>query len=67
MHELTSLVQAILNHLGETPPLKVDGVEGPLTKKAVEQFQRAYSLKADGVVGPLTTAALVKALEAKKT
>ena len=36
----------------------VDGIYGPLTKKAVEYFQRKNGLKIDGIVGPQTLAAL---------
>lgn len=36
----------------------VDGKIGPMTKKAVEEFQKAQGLKADGKVGPKTWEAL---------
>jgi peptidoglycan hydrolase-like protein with peptidoglycan-binding domain len=32
----------------------VDGKIGPITKKAIEEFQKANNLKADGKVGPKT-------------
>lgn len=37
---------------------EIDGKIGPLTKKAVEEFQRLKGLKVDGKVGPQTWAAL---------
>lgn len=37
---------------------KVDGIDGPLTNKAVRAFQSSQALVADGIVGPLTIAAL---------
>lgn len=40
----------------------VDGKAGPLTQKAIEDFQRAKGLKADGRVGPVTWTELVKYL-----
>lgn len=40
-------------YLGE-----VDGVIGPKTKQAIEEFQNANGLQADGKVGPKTWAAL---------
>jgi len=48
--------------------LVADKVFGPITKTAVEQFQRTAGLKPDGIVGPLTAAALdrVKAAPAEK-
>jgi peptidoglycan hydrolase-like protein with peptidoglycan-binding domain len=36
----------------------VDGKKGPLTKKAIEDFQRANGLEVDGKVGPKTWAVL---------
>lgn len=36
----------------------IDGKAGPLTKKAIEEFQRANGLQADGKVGPKTWAVL---------
>lgn len=36
----------------------VDGKIGPMTKKAIEEFQKANNLEVDGKVGPKTWAAL---------
>jgi peptidoglycan hydrolase-like protein with peptidoglycan-binding domain len=37
---------------------QIDGVFGPLTKHAVEQFQQSRNLAVDGIVGPVTWHAL---------
>jgi peptidoglycan hydrolase-like protein with peptidoglycan-binding domain len=37
---------------------QIDGVFGPITKAAVEEFQGYSGLAVDGIVGPLTWAAL---------
>lgn len=42
----------------------VDGKIGPMTKKAIEEFQKANGLGADGKVGPKTWVALGKYLAA---
>ncbi len=39
-------------------PLKVDGIFGPQTKAAVEDYQSARHLEVDGIVGPHTWLAL---------
>jgi len=44
----------------------VDGKEGPLTKKALKEFQVAHGLKSDGIVGPATTEALSRYLDEKQ-
>ena len=36
---------------------QIDGIFGPVTKQAVEEFQQ-YNLTVDGIVGPATWAAL---------
>jgi len=36
----------------------IDGKVGPMTKKAIEEFQKANNLKVDGKVGPQTWAIL---------
>ena len=37
---------------------QIDGIFGPVTKAAVEQFQKGDHLTVDGVVGPVTWGAL---------
>ena len=37
---------------------QIDGIFGPVTKSAVEQFQGYSHLTVDGIVGPATWAAL---------
>lgn len=49
--------QHLLNQHGGD--LKVDGVFGPTSATATEEFQRAEGLTADGVAGPETFAALI--------
>lgn len=39
----------------------IDGIIGPITEKAIKEFQKANGLIADGVAGPETIAALEKA------
>lgn len=53
-------LQSALNHTDEVvTPLAVDGAFGPITNKAVRQFQSAHPpLVTDGVVGPLTWGAI---------
>lgn len=51
------LVQLALTRAGI--PVEVDFRFGPLTRRAVEQFQRMRGLDIDGIVGPQTFAALL--------
>jgi len=53
-------LQARLRSAGYEPG-PVDGLFGPLTRAAVQSFQRAHGLATDGVVGPETAAALRRA------
>ena len=54
----TALIQTWLNGSRDPcthyDPLEVDGVFGPDTVRAVQEFQLRNDLKADGKVGPLT-------------
>ncbi|HEX4323944.1 MAG TPA: peptidoglycan-binding domain-containing protein [Gaiellaceae bacterium] len=56
-----TLLQQALNKLGFSSG-KPDGVYGPSTQNAVEQFQAASGLNADGIVGPQTLAAIKQQL-----
>lgn len=57
-------LQQKLNVQGAEPPLKVDGIFGPLTRSAAVHFQQTHQditgkpLAADGIVGKLTWGAL---------
>jgi peptidoglycan hydrolase-like protein with peptidoglycan-binding domain len=54
-----SWAQYLLVSVGKTLSDKqIDGIFGPVTKSAVEQFQRTGHLAIDGIVGPATWAAL---------
>lgn len=50
-------LQETLNKAGAKPPLKVDGIFGPITEGQVKTFQKKYKLKADGQVGDESQAA----------
>jgi hypothetical protein len=49
-------VQTILKNFGYT--VKVDGVFGPQTEKAVRSWQKSNGLTVDGIVGPVTLQSL---------
>ncbi|MFD5890619.1 peptidoglycan-binding protein [Streptomyces sp. NPDC060334] len=57
-------IQRQLNELGAQPPLNVDGIAGPKTKRALVEFQRKHGLAADGIAGPKTRRAISDALAA---
>lgn len=59
-------IQTALKNAGYYTGL-IDGKKGPLTKKAIEDFQKANSLQVDGKVGPKTWAALSKYLNPEPT
>jgi len=60
-------VQRALNFLQVvTPPLIEDGVNGPKTRGAVREFQRAHELVVDGVVGEKTQANLADAVSSAR-
>src|SRR6056300_978581 len=57
--EQTEQIQKLLQNLGLYLG-KVDGINGPGTKRAVQTFQAKAGLSTDGVVGPKTLSALNK-------
>ena len=57
--EQTEQIQKLLQNLGIYSG-KVDGINGPGTKRAVKTFQAKAGLSTDGVVGPKTLSALNK-------
>jgi murein L,D-transpeptidase YcbB/YkuD len=46
---------------------EIDGKIGPLTRKAIEEFQKMRGLKVDGKVGPVTWGELQKYLDIEPT
>jgi peptidoglycan hydrolase-like protein with peptidoglycan-binding domain len=56
-------LQSAMNHTDEVVvPLAVDGIFGPITDKAVRQFQAAHPpMQVDGIVGPVTRGAIDQA------
>jgi murein L,D-transpeptidase YcbB/YkuD len=62
----TAALQANLNTLGAAPPLVVDGIYGPATKKAVADFQRTHGLDVDGWAGHVTTPAIEATIAAAR-
>lgn len=55
-----STIQKYLQALGYYCGL-IDGIKGPLQKKATKEFQKDHDLEPDGSVGPKTKPVLVKA------
>jgi len=53
-------VQELINEKRAHGKIKVDGVFGPNTRRAVTQFQATRRLKPDGIVGPRTWEALLE-------
>jgi lysozyme family protein len=49
-------IQVVLNDLGTTPKLVVDGSYGRATRRAVAAFQAQHHLAVDGIAGPQTIA-----------
>lgn len=50
-------VQCLLDRAGHSPG-GIDGIFGPMTLRAVKDFQKAEDLEPDGVVGPMSWKAL---------
>lgn len=55
---MVEVLQTVLRKLGSN--LQIDGAYGPLTRSAVEHYQRQQKLGIDGIVGPVTWHALKK-------
>jgi peptidoglycan DL-endopeptidase LytE len=55
-------LQKNLKTLGYFSYPHITGYFGPVTKQAVQSFQKDYGLRADGVVGPVTRTAIHHAL-----
>jgi hypothetical protein len=57
-------IQRVLVALGyDLGPRGVDGIIGPKTRRAIQEFQRSVGLEDDGIVGPKTARALADAEE----
>jgi len=63
-HSNVAALQRALNERGAQPVLMVDGIMGPRTRSALEDFQRRRGLAVDGIPGPVTRAALGLDVEA---
>jgi peptidoglycan hydrolase-like protein with peptidoglycan-binding domain len=53
-------LQFMLNFVGGTDELEVDGIFGPQTDAGVRAFQRNENLAVDGIVGEHTWTALLR-------
>lgn len=62
--EVQKLQRQLNVRLAPSPNLAVDGIFGPLTLQAAQQYQRGVSIAADGVVGKQTWHHLLKGDEA---
>ena len=49
------------------PKLAEDGIYGPLTERAVKDFQKSAGIKVDGIAGPVTCRALIEAKQELKS
>lgn len=58
--------QAALNELGAWPRLDVDGIDGPMTRKAVMAWQKGHPLHVTAEIDDATRASLAAALTAKR-
>ena len=56
--DAVKILQYYLNFIGyfynDIHSVKIDGIFGPATKNAVEEFQKLFGLTADGIVGNVT-------------
>ena len=66
--DTTKWLQGALNNvLSPSPNLVVDGLYGPRTAAAVQQFQKDHGLVVDGLAGVITQAALAALLTKSQT
>ena len=63
--KLQNSLNELANKYTDIPKLKVDGIFGDNTEKAVIQFQGMFNLTTDGVVGRYTWTAINDALLGK--
>lgn len=59
LYKIGSPKSEIVKQIQKALHLYPDGVFGPITKNAVEEFQRKNNLKVDGIVGAATLAKLI--------
>jgi peptidoglycan hydrolase-like protein with peptidoglycan-binding domain len=58
--EWVRTLQILLNQNNTDPPLEPDGKFGPLTDRAVREYQRGNGLTVDSIVGKLTWGKLLE-------
>lgn len=63
--KLQNSLNELANKYTDIPKLKIDGIFGDNTEKAVIQFQGMFNLTTDGVVGRYTWTAINEALLGK--
>ena len=47
-------LRVISNYYNSVRPIAIDGIFGPATRNATQDFQRRFGLTADGIIGPAT-------------